>query len=469
MQSRDHVSKDSVATSTSEGPFEQSLRLARSLGALVSLLRDDQRAQSAVEQRDQVRRALRATVAAARRTPLELRLADDLLHLGGRALPPDSPLRDTLIETLVNGLASHGSAVLDVRRSAAPGELLELARLLSAGPGASSQAGAWRSWSVRITPMSSAVVTAAAELPDTVRHEIGRLAVARDDAMMREVVEALLRIVTTPPWANEPVVVEAVALAMVGDARRRGSRGGRLALEGGIRQLLTPAAISAMVKRLPHSHARDELMPVLARAGDLSVYALVQLLQDADTLADRRMCFDAIVALDAGEEALRDALHDHRWFVVRNAAALLGEMGVLEADVHLIPLLQLDDERLRIAGARALTRLGTERALVALQGRLVDALPELRRLAAAAHGARSQGKPSTAALLAALDVEIDEDVILEIIAVLGVLGSPDGVQRLLRLVKNDSGEVEGWVREAAYGALLAARGEGVMKLLERDG
>lgn len=460
------MSKDSAATSAPEGSFEQSLVLARSLGALVSLLRDERGGQSAVEQRDRVRRTLRATVAAARRTALELRLSEGQLYLGGRVLPPDTPLRDASLDALVEGLAAHGSVVLDVRRTAAPGELLELARLLSAAPGARGPTGAWRSWSVRITPGSSTVVHDAVDVPDTVRHDIGRLAGCRDDATMREVVDALLRHVTTPPWGDVPAVVEAVALALVGDARRRGTRGGRLALEGGIRRLLTPAAVAALVKRLPQTHARDELMPVLARAGDLSVHTLVQLLQDADTIADRRLCFDAIVALDAGEEALREALHDHRWFVVRNAAALLGEMGVVEADVHLVPLLQHDDERLRIAGARALTRLGTERALTALQGRLIDELPELRRLAAAAHGARSQGKPSTAALLSALDVEPDEDVRLEIIAVLGVLGSPDGVQRLLRLIKSDAGDAEPWLREAAYAALVVARGEGVRKLLD---
>jgi len=40
------------------------------------------------------------------------------------------------------------------------------------------------------------------------------------------------------------------------------------------------------------------------------------------------------------------------------------------------------------------------------------------------------------------------------------------VQRLLRVLKIDSGEVEPWLREAAYAALVVARGEGVGRLLE---
>jgi HEAT repeat protein len=460
------MQKDSALKVSPESAFDSALLLARALGALVTQLRATDADQSAVTQRDQVRRALRAAVAAARVTSLEMQLLDGQLHLGGRALAPDSSLRDDALDALVDGLASHGSMVLDVRRSAAPGELLELARLLSTPSTVRGDSGTWRSWSVRITPGSSPVVTDETPIPDSVRAVLDRFAGARDDIATRAVVEELLRMVTTVPWRDDPVVVEAVALRLVGESRRRGARGGRLAIETGIRRLLTPTAIAALVKRLPDSGAREELMPVLARAGDLSVHALVQLLQDADTIAERRICFDAIVALDAGEEALREALQDHRWFVVRNAASLLGEMGVIEADVHLIPLLTNDDERIRIAGARALMRLGSERALIALQGRLVDEVAELRRLAAAAHGARSQGKPSTTALLNALDVELDEDVMLEIVAVLGMLGSPDAVQRLLRLVRNETGEAEPWLREAAYTALVAARGAGVQKLFE---
>lgn len=460
------MKKFSADTVVAESDFDQALTLARALGALVLQLRTDTAKQTAVEQRDAVRRALRAAVAAARVTALELRLKDGLLELGGHSLPPDSPLRDDALDALVGGLAANGSTVLDVRRSAAPGELLALSRLLVADADTPLPGGAWRSWSVRLTPASVARIAEPVQLPDSVQHEIARLPAVRRDSEMRAVVQSLQRIVATPPWCNDSAVIEAIALAVVSDARTRGTRGGRLALEGAIRQLLRPVVLDALVQRLPVSASRDDLMPVLARAGDLSVQALVRLLVDADTLAERRVCFDAIVALDAGEAALCSALSDERWYVVRNAASLLGEMGVVEADAQLVPLLSSDDDRLRIAGVRALMRLGTERALIELQRMLTDSVPEIRRLAAVAHGARSQGKPSVSALLTALDTETDEDVMLEIVAVLGTLGSPDGVQRLMKLVKSESSEVMPWMREAAYNALLAARGRGVTRLLD---
>jgi HEAT repeat protein len=458
---------------SSASSFDDALTLARALGRLVLSLGEPAAPSQAlteadaptVARRERVRRALRFAVAAARRATLELRLADGMLQLAGRALPPDSPLRDEALDALIGGLDANGTLSLDVRRAASPGELLALAQLLATDvPGERPvERTAWRSWSVRITPRSVPAVHDAESLPQAVRDALERLATARSDEATGTVVGELLQLLATPPWFADPAVVEAVALGVVGEARRRGSRAGRLALEAGVRRLLTPSAVQALVRRLPRSARREDLMPVLARAGDLAVQTLVQLLQDAESLADRRVCFDAIVALDAGEEALCAALQDPRWYVARNAAALLGEMGVEEADGHLMPLLEHDDERLRVAAARALTRLGTARGLAALQGRLSDPAPEMRRLAASAHGARSQGKPSTIALLAALDVEPDEDVVLEIVSVLGALGSPECVQRLVRIMREESSPE--WLREAAYQGLLAARGEAVQKLM----
>lgn len=465
------VSNNSVTPEPANAPSDNALRLARAIGELVLVLRDigpvaGGRATSASEAtavRDAVRRALRLAVTAARRSALSLVLADGRLHIGSEVLTSDSSRLDAPVRALVEGLASHGSLTLDVRHGAAPAELLSLARLLADIPDQTAERASWRSWSVRITPQSVPMLTGDESLPAAVREAITRLESSRGDAETRVAVEALLAPLTVPAWADTPVVMEAIALALVREARQRGARGGRLALEAGIRELLLPVRVQSLVRHLPASRRRDDVLPVLGRAGDQAVRELVDFLQEAESLNERRAYFDAIVALDAGEDALREALSDPRWYVVRNAAALLAEMDVVEADTHLLPLLSHPDERVRVAGARALTRLATPRALVGLQGGLEDSNAEVRRLAVAAHGARSQGRPSITALLAAIDNETDEDVLLEILTVFGQLASTECVQRLVRIVRDPNAAK--WLRDAAYQSLLAARGEMVSKLL----
>ena len=77
-------------------------------------------------------------------------------------------------------------------------------------------------------------------------------------------------------------------------------------------------------------------------------------------------------------------LGDARWFVVRNAADLLGEMQVAEAEEPLSLLSKHEDERVRRAATGALMSLGTPRALKAIQQALTDPAPATRMQAAAA-------------------------------------------------------------------------------------
>jgi hypothetical protein len=97
---------------------------------------------------------------------------------------------------------------------------------------------------------------------------------------------------------------------------------------------------------------------------------------------------------------------------VRNAVALLGEMGVEQADTAMLPLLQHDDERIRVATARALVRLGTAKALHGLHAGVDDPNAEVRRMAAVSYGlapsAAGGVRPPAARLAMALEKETDK-------------------------------------------------------------
>ena len=257
-----------------------------------------------------------------------------------------------------------------------------------------------------------------------------------------------------------------------------GGGGGRLALEGAVRHLLQPPLLTLLGKRLPFSPDRAGVLQLISRAGGAGVDTLLEQLLSTDDALARRAYFDGIVAMDVGSAKLFQLLHDARWFVVRNAAALLGEMNVERTDEALVPLLQHADERIRIAVARALSRVRTPKALLALHSAITDSSAEVRRLSAAAYGlAASSGsgmRPPAARLAVALEQEANEDVALEMVAALGRLGSADAVQRLLRIAlpggepMGDRAGVgrESWQRVAALEALVRARGHAVLPAID---
>ncbi|MGV3709164.1 MAG: hypothetical protein ACO1Q7_10005, partial [Gemmatimonas sp.] len=301
-----------------------------------------------------------------------------------------------------------------------------------------------------------------------------RLRGARSDDATRQAVSDLLDLANEAEGRQDAAMVEAIAVSLAAHARGLGSGEGRLATEGGLRRLLREGIVTLLAARVPDSTDREMLVSMLARTGEMGGKALVSRLLTSEDRPARRSYFDAIVAQGSGVPQLREALSDPRWFVVRNAAALLGEMGMTDEDASLIPLLAQLDDRIRVAAARALTRLGTTRGLAALQLRLNDPNAEVRRLAAASF-ARSGGtitavKPHSAALGNALATELEEDVILEIIASLGKIASADAVQRLIRLAVGERGALvsahPGWFRVAALEALVLARGHAAVPTLE---
>jgi HEAT repeat protein len=244
-----------------------------------------------------------------------------------------------------------------------------------------------------------------------------------------------------------------------------------------IRRLLHRASLQLLATRVPVTTERTVVLELMARAGDAAVEMLVQQLLASTESQARRAFFDSVVALDLNATLLIDLVRDSRWFVVRNAVALLGEMGVDQADTAMLPLLTHEDDRIRIASARALMRFGTAKAIQGLHGVIDDRHPEVRRIAAAAYGLPGTGpggaRPQAARLSAALDKEPNDDVALEMLASMGKLGSADAIQRLLRIAQPVAAEPgeravprDAWLRIAALESLVRARGGAVLPAIE---
>ncbi|WP_337171478.1 HEAT repeat domain-containing protein [Gemmatimonas aurantiaca] len=476
-------------------------------------------------ERAAVRDALRSLAARIREGAMLCRIVDGQFVLAGEPVDPGLTRDDPLLASLLQRGIALGIGGITVRQGAAPGELFTLASMLASSPrsreappfssdtpttmssitgtgGGSGLAGAesasrelLRSWSVLVTPADVAseyrletpaegIAAINATLPEGMTSSVAataltRLTAAHGDDAANHAVDQLVQVLDDAEYRGDAHVVEGIARACVAQVHAVGTGGTRLALERLLRRLQHRRTLELIGERLPHVPDRLILLELFARAGEIAVEILVNQLMRVQDAPARRAYFDSIVSLDLGATLLFELVRDPRWYVVRNAVALLGEMGVEYADTAMLPLVTHEDDRIRIAVARALIRLGSAKALAGLHGLIDDRNAEVRRIAAASYGLTSSAsgsvRPPAARLAMALERETDEDVALEMLASLGRLGSADAVQRLLRIAlppqqPQDGSERpaprESYLRVAAIESLLRARGQAVVPALE---
>ena len=281
----------------------------------------------------------------------------------------------------------------------------------------------------------------------------------------------------------EDLVVIAEAAARQGQARVVGEILYRVALREtelphfeqkraaavALKRIGKPEALRLVARELPHDVVnRDKNLAVLARAEEDGADALIEQITTVAQQRDRRVYFEALLASRSGVPALLHMLGDARWFVVRNAADLLGEMQVAEAEEPLSQLLKHEDERVRRAGTSALMSLGTPRALQAIQKALTNPVPATRMQAAAALVARKDVLSTAPQLLRALDLEKDDEVQAAFLAALGKLGTPEAVERLVNASEQKRGMFQRKttsVRVAAVIGLAEARSDEALSAL----
>jgi HEAT repeat protein len=226
-----------------------------------------------------------------------------------------------------------------------------------------------------------------------------------------------------------------------------------------IRRLSHSAVLRAVAQGLVRVPGRrEQQLAVLARAGEDGADALIEQLVAAEERSERRVYFDALLELRAGVPTLLHMLGDPRWFVARNAAVLLGELGTPAAEQPLSELLHHDDERVRHAATIALMRLGTARSMPAIEQALRDGAPQIR-LQAAAILAEHRADASAAPLIGALDVERDDEVKAAFYQALARFGTAEAVEKLIVAAQPERGifrRKSVALRIAAIRALAAA-------------
>jgi hypothetical protein len=206
-----------------------------------------------------------------------------------------------------------------------------------------------------------------------------------------------------------------------------------------LRRLATPPMMRMVAAQLPDAAAKtDELIAVLAHAGDDGAVAVVEQLAGLTAQSDGRAYFSALTKLPAGIPALVQLLDDSRWFVVRSAADALGDMQARDAEQPLTTLMRHEDARVRNGARGALMRLGTQKALVAIQEALRGDDVAMRMQAALAMGGRKDAHAARTLVHAFTD-EKDEEVQAAQLRALGKLGTREAVEHLLEVAAPEQG------------------------------
>jgi HEAT repeat protein len=442
---------------------------------LVWLLLHDPR--NIEEQKD----ALRAALAVIGQGQVTIARRGRRVFANGKSLP------DTLAAgpELGSLMALHGVKVVEVAASAAPADLLAAARLLSVqassndgGKAIKQQLDALKVASVRFsfedaslapalddklaepTPLPGRGIRVPAALASATPHQgmgivenrgmwqqFRALQVPTEDAeslfaeldgakLPDEVNRALDDLATLAEQAVRDGRTHIVASVCCGIVKREADAPPqdvrRQASTMTLRRLLRPAVVRGIAQLLPRKRdMATELEAVLVRAGAEGADAVIELLAEESSATDRHVYLDVLPRLQAGVPTLVHMLGDTRWFVVRNAADLLGEMRVQSAEPALLPLLQHPDERVRKSAANALINLGTTTGFRKVCEMLQAESPRTRAHAAMALASRKDER-STAQLRTVLEDEPDTEVQLALLAALGKIATPAAVEQLIR-------------------------------------
>ena len=210
----------------------------------------------------------------------------------------------------------------------------------------------------------------------------------------------------------------------------------------GLNQLSTDATTDYLVAYLAEDETeqktRNTLTQILAFMGSKITNRLMALLANESSAVKRKLLHEVLVRSGpASLPVINEYLSDDRWFVVRNAVALLGALRSQESLAELTLLLQHDEIRVRREAIRAITKIGGKRAIEILLQAAGSGDPELQRQAILSLGAM-RATVASSTLMATLKqknwsqrgVDLKKDTI----RALGEIRDPEAIPELLKII-----------------------------------
>jgi len=252
-----------------------------------------------------------------------------------------------------------------------------------------------------------------------------------------QALEAILRLIRQENEAKDPDLERAYGIAL--------------------RRLLTAEHLKRFAPMVVDEVYHEDIALVMRRAGKQGTKVLLDLLIDAPSQAERRAYLKALRQVEEGADVIASLLNHHEWFVVRNAADLVGEMRIVEAVPSLAKAAQNDDPRVRRAIGLALARIGSAETALPLRRLVTDPDPQVRLSVVKEVGGRTLSGLAMP-LLSAASAEQDPGVLSEYYRALGRIGTPDAVQGLIKAAQ-DTGKLLS--RRPAAPRLAAIEGLGL--------
>lgn len=412
---------------------------------------------------------------------------------GGRAVINGTPVDGQAFATLAQRLELHSVSEIQITAAPPPGEMFELLRALADQPREDDIPTRLRAAGAqRVTVVMQASVSAEPSVPqarpspkldlgtegilhgnldDVPSVPVARVeppppadvpAIARDDnppafapavaatrssndlladllkkptgPQVGDLLAVLNRQLETAMRGNKLEQALAIVAGIVRAEQSIPDEGKRRQYSIALKRMYTKPLLEGIAHLVPMPTQRDAALLALQRAGESGVEVLLDLLVAAPTIDERRGIFQALTGMKEGTDQLVHMLGHHQWFVVRNVAELVGELGLEEAVPALARQLDHADERVRKAVALALAKTGSRAAAEPLRRALKDKSPDVRIQAAVGVGGR---KASALAmpLVVAMGEEENEAVEQELMLALGRIGSPDAVQALIKFAQ----------------------------------
>jgi HEAT repeat protein len=188
----------------------------------------------------------------------------------------------------------------------------------------------------------------------------------------------------------------------------------------------------------PNALSQEALLAVLNATGPTGIGLAVSKMGSTDNLAVRKQLTSLLVGLGGtAVPVLLKLMRDNRWYMVRNLAAILGDIGLPEAVPELMLCLRHTDSRVSKEAIRSLAKIGGREAEAAIIGILNSNNLQLLPQVIASLG----GMKSRRALMELMQIVCSSDMFLkslplkiDALAAVAMIGDRQAVPPLTRLL-----------------------------------